>query len=97
MARKPPPPRLPAGLEAWAGPTTLGPASTAPAPSASALGPEPSPPAVLCRGARSGAALGTVEPCRRVSDRARWSRPGLGSCSSGERDCPGEPGPGAGP
>eukprot|EP00974_Lingulodinium_polyedra_P114675 11104441-Lingulodinium_polyedra.AAC.1 len=44
MTRKPPPPGLPAGLEAWAGPTTLSPTSTAPAPSVSAIGPKPAPP-----------------------------------------------------
>eukprot|EP00974_Lingulodinium_polyedra_P030527 2938887-Lingulodinium_polyedra.AAC.1 len=41
MTRKPPPPGLPAGLEAWAGPALPGPANTGTAPTALALGPEP--------------------------------------------------------
>eukprot|EP00974_Lingulodinium_polyedra_P008333 795098-Lingulodinium_polyedra.AAC.1 len=41
MTRKPPPPGLPAGLEAWAGPASPGPACTGAAPAALALSPEP--------------------------------------------------------
>eukprot|EP00974_Lingulodinium_polyedra_P058026 5588258-Lingulodinium_polyedra.AAC.1 len=41
MTRKPPPPGLPAGLEAWTGPASPGPACAGSAPAALALGPEP--------------------------------------------------------